>query len=381
MKKLVIVLLLSIALIGLGSAQETQESNGANWYTFFVNSVNDQFRFPLIGLVNSARGSHAMPQIGFINWNLNNFRTLQLAFVNIVGGNMTGAQIGFVNTTVDSFNGLQLGFVNTAKQLNGLQAGFINTVAGDRMGIQAGFVNTAAGGMMGIQTGFINTAAGDTMSIQAGFINTAAGGMIGIQTGFINTAAGGTIGIQTGFVNTAKQLNGLQFGFINYADSTEKGIPVGFLSIVKNGGYKAIELGVSELSPFTVSFKIGVERFYTSCTVGYNPFKDGIREQIIFGAGLGSIIRLGKRCYFNPEITAHNRINEGFQRYISVIPYFGYTIIPNLSIVIGPSALWTYVNKEREKDAESPRYSILSYSINDENLLYLGARVALRFRW
>jgi hypothetical protein len=149
------------------------------------------------------------------------------------------------------------------------------------------------------------------------------------------------------------------------------------LSIVKNGGYKAIEVGFSEISPFNLSFKIGVERFYTSFIVGYNPFKDGIREEIIWGAGFGSIIQLGKIFYLNPEITAYNRINEGFQQYVSIIPYFGYNIIPNLSIIIGPSVVWAY----EDNDAGSPFFKIGEYSINEENKLYFGVRIALRYRW
>ncbi|MDR2068535.1 MAG: hypothetical protein LBP71_01530, partial [Spirochaetaceae bacterium] len=121
----------------------------------------------------------------------------------------------------------------------------------------------------------------------------------------------------------------------------------------------------------------GVERFYTSFVVGYNPFNDGIREQIILGAGFGSIIQLGKIFYLNPEITAHNWINEDFQQYVSFIPYFGYNIIPNLSVVIGPSVVWTY----NDPDAGSPFFKIAEYSINEENKLYFGARIALRYRW
>jgi hypothetical protein len=40
-------------------------------------------------------------------------------------------------------------------------------------------------------------------------------------------------------------------------------------------------LGVSEISPFNLAFKIGIKKFYTSFNVAYNPFRDGIREQII----------------------------------------------------------------------------------------------------
>jgi hypothetical protein len=334
MKKIIMLLVLLISFMGLTSAQENQQKSGINLYTLFVNIVNEQFRFPLIGFVNIAAGSHNLPQIGFFNWNQNDFSSLQLSFVNTVGGDMVG-----------------------------LQTGFVNTVVGNMSGVQAGFINTTVKSFKGSQVGFINTSAGEQLG--------------GLQMGFINTSVNEINGGQISFINITKQLNGLQLGFINYNDSIESGIPIGFLSIVRNGGYKAIELGVSEISPFNVSFKIGIKQLYTSFIVSYNPFRDNIRDQIIWGVGLGSIIPIGKIFFLNPEITSHKAINENFQNYLSVIPYFRYTIIPNLSIVIGPSVTWVY----GEKDIEDPFYSIKNYSINDNNKLYLGARMALRFHW
>jgi hypothetical protein len=255
--------------------------------------------------------------------------------------------------------------------------GFINIARGSQSLPQIGFINWNQNNFGTLQWGFVNTAGGDMAGLQMGFVNTVAGGMRGFQFGFINTVVKSFKGLQLGFVNTAKQVKGLQFGFINYAGSIEKGIPIGFLSIVRNGGYRAIESGVSEISPFNLSFKIGVEKFYTSFIAAYNPFREGIRKQLIWGAGFGTIIQLGETIYINPEITSHHGINEDFQHYVSIIPYFGYTTIPNLSIVAGPSLVWAYNNK----GLENLFYRIAAYSINDTNKLYLGARMALRFRW
>jgi hypothetical protein len=323
MKKIVIAVCIFVLSIELNFGQESQRENSINLYTFFANIVHEEFRFPLIGFVNIAGGNHSLPQIGFLNWNSGNFDTVQLGFVNMVGGGMAGFQTGFVNTVVDSMNGFQIGFINTvAKSFNG------------------------------------------------------------VQLGFINITANKSDGVQLSFFNTTKRLNGLQFGFINYADSIEKGVPIGFLSIVRNGGYKAIEAGISEMSPFNLSFKIGIERFYTSLNAAYNPFKNGIREQIIVGVGLGTIIHLGKTFYLNPEIALYNNINESFQNYMSIVPYFGYNINSNLSIVVGPTLVWTFNDKNfRDKNLEKAFYEIAEYSINEKNKLFLGARMGIRFRW
>jgi hypothetical protein len=300
MKKLILSLVLSMSIAGLNFAQD-----GRNLYTIFVNIVNEEFHFPLLGLINIAEGSHSLPQIGFVNWNKNNFSTVQVGFINTVGGDMAGLQVGFVNTV--------------------------------------------------------------------------AGGTRGIQLGVVNTSINRIDGAQVSFFNFTKQLNGLQLGFINYVDSIENGFPVGFLSIVRNGGYKAVELGVSEISPFNASFKIGVERVYSSFIVSYNPFDDGIRNQIIWGVGLGSIIPIGQKFFFNPEITTHHGINERFQHYLGIVLSFGYTITSNLSVLAGPSLVWTYV--DNDKGIEIPFYRIAEHSINDNNKLIVGARMALRFRW
>jgi hypothetical protein len=274
--------------------------------------------------------------------------------VNIVNGQFRYPLIGFVNIASGSHDLPQVGFFNwNQNDFSTLQLGFINTTGGGMEGLQMGFVNTAAGGMSGLQLGFVNTAVKSFKGMQFGFVNT----------------------------STGSGVSGLQIGFINYADSFEKGLPIGLLSIVRNGGYKAIELGVSEISPFNLSFKIGVEKLYTSFVVSYNPFRDdpfngGIREQIILGAGLGSIIQLGKAFYLNPEITSHTAISEDFQHYVGIVPYFGYNIISNLSVAAGPSLVWAY-----NENIKSLFYRIVEYSINDENTLYLGARLALRFRW
>ena len=334
MRKVILALVLSISVSGINFAQENQQDTNINFYTFFVNVVSEQFRFPLIGFINIAGGNHGSPQIGFVNWNQNNFSTVQLSFLNTAGGDMAGAQMGFVNTAAGGVNGLQLGFINTVVQ-----------------------------SFKGVQLGFVNMAVGEEAN--------------GLQLGLVNTSIHTFNGTQLSFVNITKQVNGLQFGFINYSDSIEKGMPIGFLSIVRNGGYKAIEFGVSELSPFNLSFKIGIEKFYTAFIVGYNPFREGVREQIMCGAGFGSIIKIRQLFYFNPEIMSYNGINDNVQHYLSIVPYFGYTIMPNVSVAIGPSVVWTYSDTR----IDNPFFRIIEHAINDTNKLYFGARLALRLCW
>ena len=255
--------------------------------------------------------------------------------------------------------------------------GFVNIAGGSHNLPQIGFVNWNQDDLTGLQLGFINTVGGNIAGLQMGFINTTVHSFTGFQLGFVNTASDGVDGAQISFINVTKHLNGLQLGFINYVDSIEQGIPVGFLSIVREGGYRAVESGISELSPFNVSFKIGIEQFYTSFSVSYNPFGDGIREQVMLGGGFGTIIRLNESFFINTEITSNNAVTGSYQQYLNFVPYIGYNITSNLSIVAGPSIAWHYA----DKDLIPIFYNIGQYSINDDNKLYFGAKAAVRFSW
>jgi hypothetical protein len=304
-------------------------------YNVFFNIVPEWFNFPLIGFVNVAEGSHNSAQIGFVNWNQKNFNGPQISFVNTIGGSTNGVQLGFINTNVQSLNGSQIGFINTTfgEELKGVQIGFVNTTFGEELK--------------------------------------------GSQIGFVNTSPNKTTGVQVSFVNVTKKLHGLQLGFVNYADEIEGGIPIGFISYVKNGGYKAVEYSVSEISPVNAVLKLGIEKFYTSLHFSYNPLKDDFPSAGGAGLGLGSLFYIKKSFFFNPELAVIGTFEKNNGQYISFIPYFGYKILPHFSIVAGPSITWI-----RGTDGiESPFFQIIGKKINENNQLFLGARLGLRFEW
>ena len=366
---------------------QQSHSGGANLYTFFVNNVNENFRFPLIGFVNTAAGDHNSLQVGFINTNAGNFDGLQAGFINTAGGNFKGLQAGFVNTTGGSYNGLQ--------------ASFINTAGGNFKGLQASFINTTAGNFDGLQAGFINTTGKNANGMQASFINISES-FNGMQASFINLARKDSRGLQTGFVNIAKEgISGTQIGFVNYADKIEKGIPIGFISIVKHGGYMALEYSFSEFFPVGLSFKIGLEKFYTTIYTGFNPIvassAESIREQFTAGAGFGSIIPMGKIFFFNPEIglinTTLRRNNEPyFRQYHSLVPFFGFNLGKHFSVTAGPSVVWVrswgrradmpgvYVLDDQNTVSE-PLFSLYSHKFSEWDSIIVGARAAVRVRF
>lgn len=284
-------------------------------YSFFYNMVPNRFNFPLIGFVNMAMGNHQGLQLGFINTNLENFNGAQVGFVNTTLQDVNGVQYGFVNTTQNKISGGQIGFVNTVKEANGFQVGFVNTTL-ETKGFQAGFVNISK-----------------------------------------------------------ERIKGSQIGFINYAD-TITGVPIGFISIVKKGGYKAIEISANEYYPVNLSFKIGVPKLYSFLQFGYNS---GFDQNFAFGAGLGSLVPIGKNLYFNPEIGTSNPISskDYFHQFLSFTGNFRYNLCSHLQIAIGSSITWEHSDKEGK--LFDPVYSIINHKINDKNRLVVGARAALSF--
>jgi hypothetical protein len=65
--------------------------------------------------------------------------------------------------------------------------------------------------------------------------------------------------------------------------------------------------------------------------------------------------------------------------YLSLAPGFGVRIISGLSVLAGPSITWEHTNGD--KDSAKPFFSIFNYSINEDNRLLMGARIALRYQW
>lgn len=314
MKKVSLVILMALFCNALHSQNENVETKPqVVVYSFFFNVVPNEFKFPLIGFVNTATGNHQGLQLGFINTTVKNFK---------------GAQAGFINTTLQNTDGLQFGFVNTTQKMSGSQVGFVNTAIKETSGFQLGFVNTTTNKVNGMQLGFVNVA--------------------------------------------TKGIKGSQIGFVNYAD-TVTGVPIGFISVVKKGGYRAGEISVNEFYPFNLTFKIGVSKLYSFIQAGYNP---GFDRYFALGGGFGSLVPMGKRFYFNPEISALNPVGKNTQQQItSFAGNFRYTIWSNLQVALGPSVVWQH--SSQGETLYDPIYSIFNHEINNKNRLLIGARAAV----
>lgn len=356
MKKMTFLTVLTLFVPALLMAQG-YGNNGNITYTFGYNEVPDNSNIPLIGFVNLAHG---------------NQKSLHVGMVNTTEGNMGGAQIGFINTVGDGMDGIQVAFVNTTGDSQmGFQCGFINTV-GDRFtGIQAGFINTVGDRANTIQAGFINTIGDYLAGTQVGFINTVGDKVQGAQIGFINSVER-LEGLQVGFINAVEKLKGLQIGFVNSVDRVEHGVPVGFLSFVKHGGFQAFEFSFNEMYPYNVSYKIGVDKFYTFPIVSYNP---NLAEPWAIGFGAGSILPMNEEVFLNPELTSQTVLSGDFKQLTSLGLNFGHSFTENVDFLAGPSVVWNRTS------TNAPMFSLRDWDINGSNHMYIGLRAAVRYRF
>ncbi|MDR2897500.1 MAG: caspase family protein, partial [Spirochaetaceae bacterium] len=237
------------------------------------------------------------------------------AFMSIIDGRVRGLQgSGFMNiANGDGILGVQgAGFMNINKgYIHGLQgAGFMNITSGEIRGVQgAGFMNINNGGFVGIQgAGFMNIAKGDGGGIQgAGFMNINNGAFAGIQSaGFMNIMKGHGKGIQAaGFLNIADEFSGLQLGIINIADELH-GAPIGLFNFIK-GGIMSPAVYVDNQQNLYLQYQGGTNWFYTTWFVGA-PW-DFQFDQLVYGAGIGARLQLGRMLSFDFEILSKQYVN------------------------------------------------------------------------
>jgi hypothetical protein len=259
---------------------------------------------------------------------------------------------------------------------NVIYSGFVN-IASEGFNVPLiGLVNIAKGNHRLMQIGLFNWTQGNFGGFQTGLSNITGGNVSGLQLGLANITAGDVTGVELGLVNITKKITGLQIGLLNLVDDAEDGFPIGLLSIVRNGGYHAIEAGVSGNAAAHVALKLGVEYLYTSLFVFYNPVKDNV---IGFGGGLGSIINISKPIFLNLEICSASPLPLNDQLNLNLDLLFGWDISSRLSIVAGPSVVMQWKNGNDEYDA--PMFKLLTHDFNNESRVFIVAKAGIRLRF
>jgi len=314
----------------VGFAQDDQETKDQRTFQVsFVpplgtnghdgHKVSNKISFNI--LAGYSRGVESVEVGGLYNIVKENVNGLQISgFGNSVGGNINGFQMGgFLNTTRGNVNGSQIG-------------GFLNILIGDVEAAQiAGFANIS-GHVHGAQVG--------------GFYNQNRGTQGAQVGGFINITKDLKGAQASGFINIAKEVRGVQLGVINISDSVASGAPVGLVNIVKKDGFISPGIESDEAIPYRLTFRSGLERFYTVLSVGINP-----DDYWSYGAGFGSRMYLTaqKKVFLNPELRFHN-INEGKikandnSHLVKLNMNVGFQAFNHLYITAGPTVNFYFTN-------------------------------------
>ena len=270
LKKNTSVIILFLVVVFSSLFAEEAENQRASQVTFFypmgtngVNALDYSNTFSLNLLYGMNGGVDAFEIGGIGNYNLHDVRGTQIA--------------GVSNINMEETRGIQL-------------SGVSNTNFGD-------------------STGFI----------WSGTLNTVFGNARGVMISSINVVTNEMKGIQIGTLNYATKSNGVQLGVINVAAEGADSLPIGIISIIKDG-YYAVEFSAGEVLYGNISYKMGVERFYTVFKVGASLMDgeavlnggDPENQDYIFsyGLGWGSLLPLSENNKLSIEASCNTIIDN-----------------------------------------------------------------------
>lgn len=314
------------------------------------NSRNYRYNLSINLLYGRTGGLNGIELSGLAGVIEGDVRGIQIGGLGSLSGNVTGIQIGGLGSLTADINGFQIGGLLTgASNLRGIQVSGLIGLANDINGIQIsgliglgnnikgikatgilGIANNVRGihltgilgmanNIKGMQLSGIANISNDVRGIQFNGIGGIANNVNGLQFSDIANIANEINGAQiAGVFNRARTVRGFQFALVNITDTISKGIPVGIVSIVKRGGYSQWELSSSDIVNIGLSYKLGIRKFYSIYSVGYNFFKDRL---FVAGFGFGSNIPISadNKYEFQPELINYTYVPTNFRniRYTS----------------------------------------------------------------
>ena len=300
--------------------------------------------------------------------------------VNVLAGYshaVEGVELGGVlNMSRSYVQGVQVsGAININGELtNGVQlAGASNVTLSDLKGWQvAGFSNHVH------QAAGVQTAGGMNVSRN----------MKGVQVASMaNWNRYEYRGLQlSGGLNFTRLLKGVQIGVVNVADSVAGGFMLGVVNWARNG-FHVVELSANDVSPYNLSFKSGVDAFYTILRAGIDPHGGQLWD---YGMGIGTLKRIKQRALIDLEATYHV-IQPLDQRFIDGVNFetraqlrFGYRVLEWLELIAGPVLHFMVFKPTDPTDlpfADRFGENTLSISQQDDRIRkwWLGYDVAVRF--
>ncbi len=391
-------LILSIAILGMTGVAYAQESNEVVPFQLsFItplgtngvrsNVTTNKVSINLLG--GYSKGNTGFEMAGLYNVNLQLTQGVQLSgILNASGKGDHSLQFaGIANANREQVGGTQFGgIINVAgKGFTCLQcAGIANATINADIQI-GGIVNTALSSRVQL-AGIINCCKAQKNGTQiAGILNAVIQGDSTVQCAGIGNIAKNADVQVGGILNIAKHVRGSQIGLINISEDCG-GVPVGLISIVKNGGKHEFEVSFSDALHTAVSFKLGVDRFYTIFSAGANYIDQPV--QYALGCGFGTQWNLKNSWSNQLEVMEYELTeNKKFHHKNSLVQLkytFAREIAPHFNVFAGPVLNMTisdYVDPETGKKG----CSLSPYTIWDNNGTHtklnswIGVTAGIRF--
>jgi hypothetical protein len=254
---------------------------------------------------------------------------------------MTGVQFGGLGNAANTVTGIQFGgLANISKDVTGVQfAGWAN-IAENVRGIQYGGIVNIAKEVTGIRFGGIVNMSEQTKGAQfAGIVNLSEKSEGAQFAGIANISrevSGASFG---GVVNRTGTLRGVQFGLVNVIDTIENGISIALVNIVKKNFYDEWSLASADYLNVGLTYKMGIQKFYTILTAGANFMEDRLWA---YGIGFGNRTALNRRFDFQPEVVSYRYFPDDFKNVRNTTAThlkfgFVYKLNEKLGITVAPS--------------------------------------------
>jgi hypothetical protein len=255
---------------------------------------------------------------------------------------LNGIQFGGLANAAQNATGMQFGgLVNVSKTINGSQFGGIANFTESVLGAQFGGITNFCKDATGAQfAGIVNMSEHTKGAQFAGIANMTEKSDGAQFAGIANISKEVSGASFAGIFNRTGTLQGCQFGLVNVIDTIESGISIALVNIVKKGYYHEWSLSFADYLNVGVSYKMGIQKFYTIFTAGGNFLtKDKLWG---YGVGFGNRTELNRRFDFQPEIVMYQYFPYNFkniQQTSATHLKFGFICKLNerFGIVVAPS--------------------------------------------
>lgn len=336
--------------------------------TMGKNSVDYRYYFSLNMLSGKTGAISGMEFGGLFNRTMADMSGFQAAGLGNKTGNVTGLQFG--------------GLGNISANVTGMQTGGLGNISGNVTGLQfAGLANVAES-VHGVQVAGLANIVDSVSGLQFAGLANITDNSRGIQVAGLANISDEVSGLRiAGLYNQTKTLRGFQISLVSVADSIESGASLALVNIVKKGAYHEWWASCSDYVNVELGYKLGIQRFYTIYSVGFNFVED---QLWVSGIGFGNRTRISSSFAFQPELIYYVYYPKDFKDIqltsaghlkLGLV----YNVSPSIGISLAPSVYVRNSDKTNNSDyyKVSPISSFYTHGFSNNSKLEVGLGLSL----